>query len=81
MAAFDLFDADGSALVIHAKADDQKSDPAGDSGDRVACGVIKTSATSQKGTPASGGSGALLLMLGAGLAFFLLVGIFLWRRT
>jgi superoxide dismutase, Cu-Zn family len=35
-----LFDADGSALVIHEKADDQKSDPAGNSGARVACGVI-----------------------------------------
>jgi len=31
----------GTALVIHAKADDMKSDPAGNSGDRVACGVIK----------------------------------------
>jgi superoxide dismutase, Cu-Zn family len=35
-----LFDADGSALVIHAKADDEKTDPSGDSGDRIACGVI-----------------------------------------
>jgi Cu-Zn family superoxide dismutase len=31
----------GTALVIHAKADDMKSDPAGNSGDRIACGVIK----------------------------------------
>jgi Cu-Zn family superoxide dismutase len=30
----------GTALVIHAKADDQLSDPAGNSGERVACGVI-----------------------------------------
>ncbi len=30
----------GTALVIHAKADDMMSDPAGNSGDRVACGVI-----------------------------------------
>jgi len=35
-----LFDADGSALVIHAGADDYKSDPAGDAGGRIACGVI-----------------------------------------
>ena len=35
-----LLDADGSALVIHAGADDYKTDPAGNSGDRVACGVI-----------------------------------------
>lgn len=36
-----LFDADGSALVIHEKEDDQKTDPAGNSGGRVLCGVIK----------------------------------------
>lgn len=35
-----LLDADGAALVIHAKGDDYKTDPAGDSGDRIACGVI-----------------------------------------
>ena len=30
----------GTALVIHAKADDLMSDPSGNSGDRIACGVI-----------------------------------------
>lgn len=30
----------GRSLVVHAKADDLKSQPAGDSGTRVACGVI-----------------------------------------
>ena len=35
-----LFDADGSAFVIHAKGDDYRSQPAGDSGDRIACAVI-----------------------------------------
>jgi Cu-Zn family superoxide dismutase len=30
----------GTALVIHAKADDLKSDPAGNAGDRIACGAI-----------------------------------------
>jgi Cu-Zn family superoxide dismutase len=30
----------GKALVVHAKSDDYKTQPAGDSGDRVACGVI-----------------------------------------
>jgi superoxide dismutase, Cu-Zn family len=37
-----LFDADGSSIVIHAGSDDYKSQPAGNSGDRIACGVIKT---------------------------------------
>jgi len=35
-----LFNGNGTSLVIHAKPDDQVSDPAGNSGDRVACGVI-----------------------------------------
>jgi superoxide dismutase, Cu-Zn family len=38
-----LLDSDGSALVIHAKPDDYKSQPAGDSGDRIACAVISKS--------------------------------------
>jgi Cu-Zn family superoxide dismutase len=38
-----LFDSDGASVVIHAKADDYKTDPAGDAGDRIACGVIQQS--------------------------------------
>lgn len=38
-----LFDADGTTLVIHAGADDQRTDPAGNSGERIACGVITRS--------------------------------------
>ena len=36
-----LLDADGAAIVIHAGPDDMMSDPAGNSGGRVACGVIE----------------------------------------
>ena len=35
-----VFVGDGTALVIHAQADDMKSDPAGNAGDRIACGLI-----------------------------------------
>jgi len=35
-----LADADGSALVIHAKPDDYKTQPSGDAGDRIACAVV-----------------------------------------
>jgi superoxide dismutase, Cu-Zn family len=35
-----LFSNGGTALMIHAKADDMKTDPAGNAGDRIACGVI-----------------------------------------
>ena len=36
-----LFDANGSSVVIHAAADDQVSQPSGNSGGRIACGVIQ----------------------------------------
>jgi len=35
-----VFTNGGTALVVHAKADDMKSDPAGNAGDRIACGAI-----------------------------------------
>ena len=35
-----LADADGTSLVVHAKADDYRTDPSGNSGDRVACAVL-----------------------------------------
>jgi Cu-Zn family superoxide dismutase len=36
-----VFDADGSAVVIHTGADDYSSQPSGNAGDRFACGVIE----------------------------------------
>jgi Cu-Zn family superoxide dismutase len=35
-----LFTNGGTALIVHADADDMKSDPAGNAGARIACGVI-----------------------------------------
>jgi Cu-Zn family superoxide dismutase len=35
-----IFDTDGTAIVIHAAADDYKTDPSGNSGSRIACGVF-----------------------------------------
>lgn len=43
-----VFDADGSAIVIHSGPDDNMNDPSGNSGSRVGCGVI------QAGAPATG---------------------------
>jgi Cu-Zn family superoxide dismutase len=35
-----LTDADGVSVIVHAKADDHRTDPSGDSGDRVACAAF-----------------------------------------
>ena len=43
MAEAAIFDADGTAVMIHAGADDYMSDPAGAAGSRVACGVLTRS--------------------------------------
>lgn len=36
-----IFDADGASFVVHVRGDDYISQPAGNSGDRLACGVIR----------------------------------------
>ena len=46
-----VFDNDGSSLVLHAKADDYKTDPAGNAGDRIACGVIQPSGATVGSAP------------------------------
>ena len=66
-----LFDEDGSALVIHAGPDDQMTDPAGNSGARVLCGVITPMRAASVPIP----KGAILLMVlaAAGLVLWLLL--------
>jgi Cu-Zn family superoxide dismutase len=36
-----LLDADGAAIVVHERADDYRTDPSGNSGARIACGIFK----------------------------------------
>jgi Cu-Zn family superoxide dismutase len=38
-----IFDADGTAVMVHADADDHMTDPAGAAGKRIACGVLNRS--------------------------------------
>ncbi len=38
-----LLDADSAAIVIHAQPDDNRTDPAGGAGNRIACGVVRAS--------------------------------------
>jgi superoxide dismutase, Cu-Zn family len=64
-----LLDEDGSALVIHAWADDFKTDPSGNSGDRVVAGVIE----------AADGSGTGLLLPLVALVVIVGVGLLVWR--
>jgi len=52
-----LADEDGSAILIHANEDDLETDPSGESGDRIACGVI-FAAPGTGATPAADGSDA-----------------------
>ena len=39
--AINLLDADGAALVIHERGDDYRSNPAGNAGSRIACGIFR----------------------------------------
>ncbi len=89
-----LDDADGSAIVIHADPDDMTTDPSGNSGARVACGVIKrvvdheeetSSPTTTTGSqpdstePPSNGMGGGVMWIILGLLALLLLAVIVLR--
>lgn len=74
-----ILDGDGASLVIHAEPDDYRTDPSGETGNRVAAGVIEPAGAAEE-LPATGGASLLLpgaLMVLAGFAG--LVISFSWR--
>ncbi len=72
-----LFDADGTALVIHANADDHVTDPAGNSGGRIACAVLALTSPGLPNTGAGGlaPGGERLWLPAAALALLALAGL------
>ncbi len=66
-----LFDEDGSSLIIHAGPDDQITDPAGNSGARVLCGVITPMKAASVPLPKS--VIMLIVLAAAGLVLWLLL--------
>ncbi len=63
-----LFQPGGTALVIHASRDDQMTDPAGNSGARIACGVIVRGVTALPATGAGARAPIALFVAGAAAA-------------
>jgi Cu-Zn family superoxide dismutase len=56
----------GHTVVVHAKADDLKTDPAGNSGDRIACGAITMGGGTPTETPMGTGSTGTEMTPGSG---------------
>lgn len=85
-----ILDSDGSTLIIHRGADDQETDPTGNSGGRAIAGVIQEAVTLESTTPeattprqplpGSGGIDLLALMALAGGAG-LISAVLIWRWT
>jgi superoxide dismutase, Cu-Zn family len=69
-----LVDADGSALVIHADPDDGLTDPAGNSGDRIACGVLAAAGQTPSALPRTGDANIPLEPLAAAGGLLACVG-------
>lgn len=63
-----LFDKDGTAIVIHANADDHISAPAGNAGDRIACGVVSWTDGAAAGSKGGATGGASTMPTDPGMS-------------
>ncbi len=75
--ATSVFDGDGSTLIIHTNQDDNVTDPSGNSGGRIACGVIVAGA---QALPRTGGPAVLTGLAAAGSGLLMLAGLAVRRR-
>ncbi len=78
-AANTVYDADGTSLMVHATADDYRTDPTGNSGGRIACGVVEAAQAPR--LPTTGGGDVVVWPWLAGVAGAVLGSGVLLRRT
>jgi Cu-Zn family superoxide dismutase len=78
-AANTVYDADGTSLMMHATADDYRTDPSGNSGGRIACGVVQAAQAPR--LPDTGGSSAVVWPWLVGTACARLGNSMLLRRA